>query len=46
MTAEEANYWEDYYIKLYNTLDPEFGYNLKNGGGNISQEGLLHISEG
>lgn len=30
LTQEEANYWEDYYINYYNSI--ETGYNLKTGG--------------
>lgn len=31
LTLEESNYWEQYYIKQYNTLIPN-GYNLTTGG--------------
>lgn len=31
-TQEELDYYEDYYIKEFNTLDREIGYNLKSGG--------------
>ena len=27
LTKEEANYWEEYYIKMYDTTNPNFGYN-------------------
>lgn len=45
LTSEEANFWEDYYIKFYNTMVPKYGYNLKDGGGNLSPEGLQNISK-
>lgn len=32
LTQEEADYWECYYIKLYNSTDSKFGYNLSLGG--------------
>ena len=43
LSLEEANYWEEYYIKFYHTWseDPECnGYNLKPGGCNkkLSEE--------
>lgn len=40
LTEEEANYWEDYYIKYYDALNRNKGYNLKTGGDNYhwSQE--------
>lgn len=37
LTLEEANYWEEYYIKFYHTWvdDPQCnGYNIHTGGGN------------
>lgn len=39
-TIDKLNYWEDYYIKEYNTISPK-GYNLMTGGGN----GRLHHIE-
>lgn len=30
---DELNYWEDYYIKLFNTFNTRHGLNLKEGGG-------------
>lgn len=33
-TVEEANEREQYYIKLYNSMDERFGYNLLHGGDN------------
>lgn len=38
LTLEEANYFEKYYIKFYNSLSPN-GYNLTEGGENY------HVSE-
>ena len=32
LTQEEANYWEDYYIKFYDSQNPDRGYNINNGG--------------
>lgn len=32
LTAEEADYWEQFYIKKYSTTDDKFGYNLTYGG--------------
>lgn len=34
LTLEEANYWEEYYIKQYDTQNRDKGYNLKSGGSN------------
>ena len=34
LSAEEADIKEKYYIKKYNTLNQDFGYNLKEGGTN------------
>lgn len=31
LTKEEANYWEEYYIKMYDTTNPNFGYNTQLG---------------
>lgn len=31
LTQKEANYWEKYYIDLYKTINPEYGYNLLDG---------------
>lgn len=33
-TAEEANIWEDYFIMLFNSTNPDVGYNLNRGGNN------------
>ena len=33
LTIDESNYWEDYYIKEFNSLAPH-GYNLRDGGAN------------
>jgi group I intron endonuclease len=38
--VEELNYWEDYYIREYDTIAPN-GYNLMSGGGN----GRIHHQE-
>lgn len=32
LTAEEADYWEKYYIKKFKTTDDKYGYNLTFGG--------------
>lgn len=32
LTQEEANYWEEYYIKKFNATDRNVGYNLTYGG--------------
>ena len=32
LTAEEADYWEKYYINLYQSQQPEKGYNILSGG--------------
>jgi group I intron endonuclease len=32
LSHDEANYWEAYYINLYNSNNREFGYNLESGG--------------
>lgn len=40
-TQEEADHWEDFFILASNTLNPQFGYNIKRGGrhsGKHSQE--------
>ena len=31
-TKDEANYWEEYYINLYQSRNPEKGYNILKGG--------------
>lgn len=48
LTADEANDREQYYIALYRSNDPEYGYNIRKGGQEtvtFSEEGLRHISE-
>ena len=45
LSQKEANYWEDYYIKLYDTKNPDKGYNINDGGGAISIEQSQKISE-
>lgn len=44
---EELNYWENYYIKLFDTFNTNNGLNLKEGGLNekISEESKKRISE-
>lgn len=32
LTQQEANYWEKYYITLYNTTNSQYGYNILEGG--------------
>lgn len=47
LTLQEANYWECYYIKKYNSTDPQYGYNITDGGSQarkLSDEGKLKIS--
>lgn len=39
---EELNYWEDYFINLYNSTNPEIGYNIQKRGSN---RGRLHTEE-
>ena len=40
LTAEQANYWETYYIQKYNSINDKYGYNISLGGSNssVSQE--------
>lgn len=50
LTLDEANYWEQYYIRYYHTWvqDPQCnGYNLRSGGNNslLSEETKKKISE-
>ena len=48
LTAEQVNDREQYYIALYRSDNPEFGYNIRKGGQEtttFSEEGLRHISE-
>lgn len=46
-TQEMANYWEDYFIKKYDSQNPKKGYNLKEGGqkGKPSAETILKMSQ-
>lgn len=47
-TQEELDYYEKYYIKEFNCLDRELGYNLKEGGkigGCYTEEAKQHIGE-
>ena len=32
LSQEEANYWEQYYIKKYNSTNSNYGYNITDGG--------------
>ena len=32
LTAEEADYWEQFYIKIFKTQNPDKGYNILSGG--------------
>lgn len=34
LTIDELNYWEEFYIALYNSTDNRYGYNYKKGGNN------------
>lgn len=36
LTSEEANYWEEYYIKKYNSTNNMYGYNIRGGGNDFS----------
>lgn len=47
LTLEEANYWEQYYIALYDATNPKKGYNIAYGGKNniMSPEGRQKQSE-
>lgn len=36
LTKEEADYWEKYYIKQYNSTNEAFGYNMKKRGTTIT----------
>lgn len=47
-SQEELDYYEEFYIQEYNTLDRDHGYNLKHGGklgGCYSDEAKEHMSE-
>jgi len=37
LTLQEANYWESYYINLYNSTNPQYGYNIADGGSQARQ---------
>lgn len=47
LTQEEANEWEEYYIKLFDSINPLIGYNIRSGGNNseLSEEAKQIISE-
>ena len=32
LTLDEANFWEEYYINLFNTTNENYGYNCRHGG--------------
>ena len=34
LSLEEANFYEEYYIKKFNSNDKKFGYNIRSGGKN------------
>lgn len=38
LSLEEANYWEKYYISKYNSSNPLFGYNIREGGDSAISE--------
>ena len=40
LTLEEANFYEEYYIKKFNSTNKQFGYNIRKGGKNtpLSEE--------
>jgi group I intron endonuclease len=42
LTSDEANDYEKYYIQKYNTINPDYGYNIVNSGQNGE---LPYISE-
>lgn len=47
-SQEELDYYEEYYINKYNSLDRESGYNLKHGGkfgGCYSEEAKVNMGE-
>lgn len=47
-SQEELDYYEEFYIQEYNTLDRDHGYNLKHGGklgGCYSDEAKEHMGE-
>ena len=37
LTSDEANEKEQYYIKKYNSQNPDLGYNLTEGGSSLSE---------
>lgn len=34
LTLKESNYWEEFYIKKYKTINSDYGYNIRIGGNN------------
>lgn len=47
LSQEEANYWEDYYINYYDSLNHKKGYNIRHGGthGALSEETKQKLSQ-
>lgn len=48
LTQEQANEREIYYISLYNSANPKYGYNIRSGGmehSEISPEGIKRLQE-
>lgn len=45
---QDLNYWEDFYIKMYNSTEKSVGYNMrpggKNGGWRHNEESILKIT--
>lgn len=44
LTVEEANYWESFFIKQFNTIHPN-GYNLTSGGKNYEVSNLTRTKQ-
>lgn len=47
LTLEESNYWEEIYIKKYNSANSDYGYNIRIGGNNslVSEETKKKLSK-
>lgn len=48
LSEAEVGEYEDYYIRLFNTRNPKYGYNIRSGGfdkGEFSDEGRKHFIE-
>ena len=47
LSKDEADYWEDYYINYYSSLDHNKGYNIRHGGshGALSEETKQKLSK-